>query len=284
MTIRQMSSDDLDFAFFLTRSEGWLTETRASFETFLFYDPSGAFVAEEGGERIGMCVGVAYQEFGFLGELIVLPEFRGKGYGSALFNHTLGFFKKRGVATVVLHGDVPAVPIYEQAGFRKICRSVNFLGSAQTLPYSDSIRPMTQADLEEVHSLDRTIFGADRSVFLQRFFQLAPQHCFVEAAEDGALVGFITGRIGNGVVAAGPWIVHRKSKAPGDLLKAIVSSVVPGTVRIDLLESQSRGLALLAEACPFLKETGHSWKMMKGPDLKGGHTDQALAVGTPATG
>jgi len=279
-----MTTDDIDFAFSLAKAEGWLTTTRSSFEAFLAYDPEGAFVAEEKGERIGICVGVAYERFGFLGELIVLPAYRGRGFGLKLFNHTLNFFTDRGITSVMLHGDEPAVKIYEQAGFRKVCRSINFVGPAHQYSVSKSVRPMTLHDMPVVCEMDKLIFGADRSIFLHQFLSLAPQHCFVELDDQGTVVGFISGCIGNGVVAAGPWIVRDVSRPSSDLLKAFSASVSPAVMRIDILESQVLSLSMVSDGFPFLKESGYSWKMIKGPDLHWGQPNLALSVGTPATG
>lgn len=284
MIIRNMNPGDLDFAFSLTRAEGWLTETRDSFVSFLDFDPQGTFIGECDGRRVGICVGVAYHDFGFLGELIVAPSFRGRGLGRELFRHTLDFFAGRGIDTVILHGDEPAVPIYEKSGFRKTCRSLNFLGQAEAMSFSAAVQPMTPADMSDVSTLDRRVFGGDRSFFFRRFMTLAPGHCFVEIDENDALVGFICGRIGNGVVAAGPWVVSEASSHAADLLAAFSNSVAPQTMRIDILETQLRAGTILEREFPFLRENGYSWKMIRGQDPYRGIPELALAVGTPATG
>ena len=59
--IRTMDPPDLDFAAACTAAEGWLTETRQSFDGFYAYDPAGCFVAELDGKRVGICVANAIQ-------------------------------------------------------------------------------------------------------------------------------------------------------------------------------------------------------------------------------
>lgn len=279
-----MKPEDIDFAFSLTSGEGWLTETKECFRAFLDRDPEGAFVAEKDGERIGICIGVAYADFGFLGELIVLPGYRGAGYGRALFGHTLNFFEKKGIPSVVLHGDLEAVPIYERAGFMKICRSLNFLGTAEKMCWDGAVRDMKAADMDRVLQLDGEAFGADRSVFLKSYFKLSPHLCFVEEDENGNVNAFIMGREGNGVVAGGPWVMNELARRPQDLLKAFSTRVHPGRMRIDVLETQEKALKMIAREFPFLMDRGYSWKMIRGEYRTWGRESMALAIGSPATG
>ena len=79
MNIRVMRAADLDFCLKAVEAEGWLSETRYTFETFLLHDQSGCLIAEENGQPIGMCVATPYRTCGFLGELIVIPRHRGRG-------------------------------------------------------------------------------------------------------------------------------------------------------------------------------------------------------------
>ena len=90
-----MQYSDLDFVSFCTESEGWSAETREVFEGFLAYDPSGCFIAESEGRRIGMCVGVSYGDCGFVGELIVIKEARGSDVGRKLFGHTIQYLQDK---------------------------------------------------------------------------------------------------------------------------------------------------------------------------------------------
>jgi len=100
MVIRQMVSSDLDFALRCANAEGWLSETREVFETFLAYDRNGCFVAEHDSQRIGICVATRYKKNGFIGELIVIHAMRNRGFGKRLMQHAMG-----------LGGDLPALAV-----------------------------------------------------------------------------------------------------------------------------------------------------------------------------
>jgi GNAT superfamily N-acetyltransferase len=89
MTIRQMTINDVDFAFKCTNAEGWQSATKDCFISAMEYDPHGCFVAVENGNRIGICVAAKYINTGFIGELIVVEDQRGKGYGKRLFEKAI---------------------------------------------------------------------------------------------------------------------------------------------------------------------------------------------------
>ena len=89
--VRRMQPEDLDFAAACTAAEGWRTQTRAEFEGFYAHDPEGCLIAEAAGTPVGICVGTSYGGppsggYGFIGELIVVPEARGRDTGRLLLD------------------------------------------------------------------------------------------------------------------------------------------------------------------------------------------------------
>lgn len=152
--IQPMCSFDLDFAAGCTAAEGWASETRQEFEGFLAHDPDGCFVAEVNGNPIGICVATSYGEAGFLGELIVVPEMRGRGVGHRLIGHAVEYLRSRGAQNIFLDGDPPVVPLYERVGFRKVCRSLRFGGRIQRQSHPH-VRAMRADDLDTIGAMDR---------------------------------------------------------------------------------------------------------------------------------
>jgi len=280
MTIRPAQTSDLDFFVECVTREGWLGGTRVEFEAFYDHDPHGCFAAEEGGERIGMIVATAYDTCGFLGALIVQPDRRGRGIGQQLMEHAIGYLRQRGIRSIYLDGDTPAVPLYERLGFHMVCKSLRFLGQIDPVERTN-VRPMTRDDHDTVLHLDRAAFGADRSFFLRRCCDTFPELCHVW--DDGRIRGFIMGQPGHGVVTVGPWYVHDESVNPLSLLRAIAHDASPAKLRVGVLECNVSATSLMRSLTTFV-ETEPCRRMVLGPDIRLGVSPQLFAVGSPAKG
>ncbi len=53
-----------------------------------------------------------------VGRMAVLPDWRGRGIGTALLQAVLRRARERGMAAVTLHAQIHAVPFYARQGFR----------------------------------------------------------------------------------------------------------------------------------------------------------------------
>jgi ribosomal protein S18 acetylase RimI-like enzyme len=281
MNIRPMIASDLGFAATLTADEGWLSETKEDFEGFHLYDPNGCLVAEENGERVGMCVATAYGASGFLGELIVRKDRRGRGIGTRLMQHALAYLSQRGIRSIYLDGVESAISLYERLGFRKVCRSLRFSGKVRGAHYS-GVRAMTPADLAVVAEMDRGAFGADRSFFLQRRLSLHPHLCLVLEAE-GRMRGFIMGRERTDLVSVGPWVVQSPVARPGRLLEALAAEGEGLNLAVGVLEVNSHAVKTVQDL-GLARRPHPPWRMVLGPSANLGMRDDAYAIGSPAKG
>ncbi|BCR06527.1 N-acetyltransferase [Desulfuromonas versatilis] len=71
-------------------------------------------------EPRGFVTALVHQRSGWIGNLIVPAEFRGRGYGRLLFRHGLEVLEARGVESVWLTASPMGRPLYEQHGFQVI--------------------------------------------------------------------------------------------------------------------------------------------------------------------
>lgn len=287
--IRKMRPEDAAFAADCVAREGWTGETQRAFEGYLEHDPEGCLVAEASGRSAGICVATSYGRCGFIGDLIVRREERGRGIGPKLLDAAVRYLQKRGAEGICLDGVERAVPYYELSGFRPVCRSLRFAGWADELRRAGdlpgergSIRKMESRDLPGVSRLDRAAFGADRGYFLERRRSLHPELGWV--AEDGeGIAGFILGLIGNDIVSAGPWVVTERWPRPDDLFRAVCAEAGDRRLRVGVLETSEAAVRFL-RSVPGLAEVPGSRRMILGASGRLGSSPLCWAIGSPAKG
>jgi GNAT superfamily N-acetyltransferase len=279
--IRGMHKDDLQFAAQCTSAEGWVSEDQKTLEGFYINDAQGCLLAEENGQPVGICIATCYGLSGFIGELIVSPDARGRGVGAALLNHGVQGLKERGVETVYLDGVLRAVELYVRNGFTKVCRSWRFSGNL-TGKKSSHVRRMTEKDLDEVCALDKRSFGADRGFFLRRRLELFPELSYV-VVNHAKVSGFVLGRAGTNWVAAGPWIVDGLDERAEGLLNAFALESGGRPISIGILDCNQPACSLV-QSLGFVARTDSPWRMASGSSTDLGASYNSYAVGSAAKG
>ena len=297
MTIREIRPADLEFAAACTAREGWLSETRSELANLFDYNRAGCLICDTSTGPAGICFAICYGDVGFIGELIVLPERRGNGIGQQLMERSIEFLHKNGAARILLDAVPRAVALYERLGFQKLCRSLRFLrqplrrsrsSSAKLRAHNEMksdrgiVRAMSPVDLAAVNHLDQYAFGADRSFFLSRRLRDNPELCFVQE-RDGRISGFVTGRAGDGVYSAGPWVGKQGAETGCDLLHALAEAIPDHPLRIGVLSDNEAAVAALL-SIGFEKQADSPWRMILGD---GGYPEtlaSAFAIGSPAKG
>ncbi len=281
LLIREMRREDLDFAARCTAAEGWVSEGLSTLEGFFLYDPHGCFLAEILGQPVGICFAVSYAKSGFIGELIVVPEAREKGVGARLLNHAVHFLSLRGAEAVYLDGVLKAVELYERNGFHKVTRSWRFAGQIPGKLHQ-SVRQMSAGDLLAVSKLDRSFFGADRSFFLSRRFQLFPELSYVMVDGD-QISGFILGRSGAEWLSAGPWVVKERLENLQALIQAIALHAAGKAISLGILDLNRQAIDLV-HSLGFVERNDSPWRMVWGKGGELGASSQCYAVGSAAKG
>ncbi len=281
LTFRSMAHGDLDFVDEMIAAVDWQSQNRPVFEAFLENDPAGCFIAEQDGRPVGTAVGTPYGECGFIGEVIVREEQRGKGIGKLLMKHTIAYLHGCGVRSIFLDGVVKAVPLYERLGFNRICPSLRFAGRVQPKAHSH-IRPLTATDLPGIFAMDRTSFGADRSFFLRKRFEEHPDLAFLYE-EKGLPAGYILGRRYGDAVAIGPWLASEVVANPLDMLAALAGSTASAMLNLGVLECNALAVKLLEDA-GFTLADDPPWRMVLGRNTGLGQSTTCFAIGSPAKG
>ncbi len=241
--IRVMTHGDIDFALRLQEMVGW-GNTRADAERSLYYEPHGCFVASVEGVDVGIVNSFLYGEVGFIGNLIVLPETRGKGVGAALMRMAIDRLTSEGAKTIRLDAVQKAIPLYRRLGFSEEYWSLRYSGVATKYPHR-GVEPMVREDLGQVVRLDRRFFGLDREQKLRRVQHDFSDLCF-KASKGGEVRGYIMAKPGVSNVRVGPWICDPKyGELAEPLLNALTSKVEGRKIWVGLPELNKASVKII---------------------------------------
>jgi hypothetical protein len=224
-------------------------------------DPHGFFVAEIDGEKIGCISAVRYDDaFGFIGFYIVRPEFRGKGYGLALWERGMAHLDGLPVG---LDG-VPAQRAnYERSGFAFAYANVRYRADTREPrdrhPSSLMLERLRVAD-DDVLAYDAASFGTSRPRFLQPWI-VQPDVVALTARDiaSGELLGLGVGRDCGDGTKIGPLFCSRLDVA-GVLLDTIMQRTgSPWYLDVPTPNAAALALANEREMTPVF-ETARMWR------------------------
>lgn len=242
MQIRPLKLEELNFAHYLTKIEKWGT-TRQELEELFNTDPQGFFIAHINGEPVGIVTSINYNSFGFIGNLIVIKEFRDQGIGNELMKKAIGYLKSSNNKTIMLDAVPSVVPLYENLGFISICRSLRLKTTLKSKSLSSFVTNMSDRDLTSIINLDLKHFKGDRSEFIKRRYSQNYNYCFV-IKRSGYIKGYLMAFPKNKLLFVGPWIVDTEEPNPLILLESLVYKKKTKLI-IGILESNHKALALL---------------------------------------
>ncbi len=183
-------------------SEGWRP---AIDDSAIFYnsDPDGMFIGQLNDKTISCITIVKYGDhFAFLGTYIVLKEFRGNGYGLALFKHAMESLPP--TYNIALDARPGKNLLYKKWGFvdSKFIKHrmlVNIKTALQKLdcydPRTDAIiQPGSEVDFNKLSAYDSEVFGAPHQLFLQGLLNGPNTITMAATDQNENIVGFVSAR------------------------------------------------------------------------------------------
>jgi predicted N-acetyltransferase YhbS len=185
--IRPLTPADLDAAMAATAHVGW-GNLRPHFAFYLERSECCPLVAEENGQIVGTAAGTRRGKVGWIGHVIVRPDCRRRGIGSALVEAVGARLEEAGCRTLLLVATDLGRPVYERLGFRVDSLYSKLSGPAlDTFPARPNLRPVAEPDLPAIRALDYLASGEDRSAHIR----LATEGGWVAAgATPGEVRGF----------------------------------------------------------------------------------------------
>ncbi len=236
-TVRRMRADELGLIRAWATQEGWNPGVHDA-AAFYAADPQGFFVAELAGDPAACISCVAYDdEFGFLGQYIVRPDARGRGYGVRTWAAGMAHL---GIRNVGLDGVLDQQANYERSGFRFAHQHIRHEGDGGgSVP--SGVVPLSTVPFDQVVAYDRTCFPAERPVFLRRWVTL-PDSAAFGVVGDGGLRGYGVIRRSVDGHKVGPLFADDRPVAER-LLQALWATASGSRVCIDVPDATTNPMA-----------------------------------------
>ena len=277
-----MTPADLSAGMRLKDIAGW-NQTKDDWERFLQADAEGCFVAEWNGQVAGTVTTIIYESrFAWIGMLLVDPQLRGKGIGTALLLKAMDHLDAKKVPCVKLDATPQGKPIYARLGFR-IEYEIERHSLTREAGPEDS--PGTVSDsaenIETLLEMDREVFGADRSALLRSVAGSAPELVTI-TRPGGALKGFALGRKGSRADDhLGPWVASNALSAQ-EVLEGFLLRSRSKVVIVDVVRDNPWAPALLAaKGFQFSRSLT---RMYRGENAHPGRPDLLCAILGPEFG
>ena len=245
VNLRLMSGQDVAFANRLRELAGW-NQTVRDWRGYLSYDPEGCFVAEVEGKPAGTATTIHYGDrFGWIGMVLVHPDFRRLGIGTQLLNRAIARLKECGVRGIKLDATPMGRKVYVPIGFVDEYELSRYEGIAPAVDPTavTHVTAFASADFDDVVRLDAEGFGAERAAVLQSLAERNPELCFA-LSDSAGFAGFLIAREGASAVQIGPWIA-RNADVAEKLLRAFFARAKGRRVFVDVVAPNSSATVLI---------------------------------------
>lgn len=268
LKIRRMLESDLPFVESLRERENW-NQTPNDLARLLSYEPNGCFIASSNGTPVGTVTTTSYGgELGWIGMMLVHPEYRRRGIASKLIRVSMEYLSGLNIRCTKLDATPAGKPVYERLGFRAEWEFERWEREGQT---PSRVKP-TESIPFEPPPIDADVFGADRSAWLKR---TARESQFVQSGHSFAML-----RDGSRAAYLGPIVAEQPEQAR-EMIQTLIGSCnsriiwdVPGP---------NADAVKLAQEFRF-RPVRKLLRMWTGPQLVAGDVSRQYGLVDPATG
>ncbi|MCA3278877.1 MAG: GNAT family N-acetyltransferase [Roseomonas sp.] len=243
--IRPMAPTEIGLALDWAAAEGW-NPGLADAACFHAADPGGFLVAVLNDAPIGCISATDYgAAFGFIGFYLMRPEYRGKGYGMALWRAAMTRLQGR---VIGLDGVVAQQANYRKSGFALVHRNIRHGATAPSLPPWAGREPVeaTSLPFERIAAFDRGFFPSPRDAFLRQWLT-APGHIALVllGAKGVQALGVLRPcREGSKI---GPLFAETPEAARG-IFASLIAQAPAGPVFVDIPEPNSAAISMAQDA------------------------------------
>lgn len=283
--VRTFSGTDVEFAVRSCQTIGW-GYLPSDFERYLKSEPDGSFVAEWGGKPVGHVFSISYGTIGWIGMLVVLPEFRGRGIGALLTKTAIDYLRSKGADAIWLESVPKAITLYRRLGFKGAFDCLRLRKSREIglkLSSGNRVEKMKTEDVDEVASFDATYYMANRAKTISLLYHEYPHLCFVKRMGT-RLLGYAMCRSTETGYRIGPCAYNPDyPEAAGELLLHCVARLGDKTeISVGTPSPCRDGLRILQELGFELRSS--SMRMYLGEPGYQGDPRGIFAIGGPEKG
>ena len=232
MLFRQLTDKDWQVFLEWAAEEGWTVPSQ-ELRMFQSHWEQCFYALKLAGGVKGFVSAVAYEESGWIGNLLVGQDHRGRGYGTSLFDFALTLLLQKRVQRIWLTASEAGLPIYQRRGFVSVdrvdrwrARGRGLVGLSQDIPAAELI------------DLDRRCWGESRVHLLS---QLAEKSAICRSDTSMALL-----QPSHCCWQLGPWLaLGNGSREDGVILQEALDKTPAGTELLaDVLSSAQTGSLL----------------------------------------
>jgi GNAT superfamily N-acetyltransferase len=250
LQLRRLSPADVDAAVALNAEAGW-NQIDADWQ-YMLSAGRGMGIEDADGALVATSIVLPYQQrFAWIAMILVTASWQRKGLATMLMTRAIADCRAGGWIAG-LDATEAGRQVYLPLGFKDIY-PIDRLTAENVTASSDRIeqvRPLTEANIDQVVALDRQAFGADRAELLAHLRARQPDLAFI--AQDGS--GYILARNGRQATQLGPLIAADETTAQA--LVAAALARVDGTVFLDLVSRHTSLRAWLDER-GFTRQRGY---------------------------
>jgi GNAT superfamily N-acetyltransferase len=228
-----MAAADIPLGMALKNLAGW-NQTENDWRRLFELNPAGCFVAELDGRPVGTATTTIHDgKVGWIGMVLVHPEVRGQGVGTALLEHAIAHLRRCGVPSIKLDATPAGKRVYVPLGFRDEyeLERVEVVAAGGD---GDRAGMIAELDVDAILPLDRAAFGVARAPVLRRLAADGPGLCWMATtAGTGNVDGYILARPGANAAHVGPWVARSPATAER-LLGAVLDRLAGRRVFMDV--------------------------------------------------
>ena len=277
-----MQRSDVPWADSLRALAGW-NQTRADWRRLLRLEPDGCFVAEWAHAPAGTATTLVYGvELAWIGMVLVQPDLRRRGVGTALLEHCLAHLERRGVRCVKLDATPAGRPVYERLGFKPESTLTRWEAARALLPgrQHHQARVWDAGAVGRLASLDLRAFGVVRLGVLRALARGSRLALLTEALA-GRVTGFGLARPGARANYLGP-VVASSGLVARTLLDGLLAACKRRRVFCDL-RADNRAAVAWARRRGFVRQREFT-RMYRGENLRPADPRLVIASAGPEIG